>query len=235
MKKISRIFLFGALTLVLLTVACAEATPTTIVTTGPAEETASPPSVETEITGTAATETVGTVDLTATIDTATLPAGTDTTQTPGVDTTATSGLSVTGADLILLECQFCIQGVAHALLVLPDTATFETVADTATPSTPGPDMGCNTVDTYNGRQVVICRGPENTSLNLNICTDGNNCTQLLVELQSCPVTGTPGTGVTDTPGAGAATNTPEAGLATDTPAAGATDTPGVGVATPTPQ
>lgn len=231
MKKISRIFVFGTLTLALLTAACAEATPTTIVTTAPIDETASPPPVGTDTTETAATDTAGTPDLTATIDTATPIAGTDTTATAGTDATTTPGVPVTGADLILLECQYCIQDMAHALLVLPDTATFETVADTASLSTPGPDTGCNTVDTFNGRQVVICRAEENTSLNLNICTDGNNCTQLLVELQSCPDTSQPG--ATNTPGAGP-TNTPETGLPTNTPVVGATDTPAAVTPTSTP-
>lgn len=214
MKKISRLLLFGALTLVLLTAACAEATPTTIViTTGPGEGTASPP-VGTDITGTAAASPEGTLDTTATVDTATAPA--DVTQTPGTDTTQTPEVPVTGADLISLECQFCIQDMAHALLVLPDTASFETVADAAAVSTPGPDTGCNTVETYNGRQVVICRSQENSSINLNICTDGNNCAQLLVELQECPDVVQPGA---------AATGTLEVGVPTSTAVVGATDTP----------
>ena len=165
--------------------------------------------------------------------TASLEAPLDMTQTPEVtvtaatDTTQTPVVPVTGADVILLECQFCIEGMAQAMLVLPDTATFETVADTASLSTPGPDTGCNTVDTFNGRQIVICRAEENTSLNLNICTDGNNCTQLLVELQDCQDQ----PAATDTPGFGPGTPGP---TITVTPGAGATDTPGVG-ATDTPE
>lgn len=228
MKTISRIFLFGALTLVLLTAACSgqEGSPTPAGTTGPGEETSYPPPAETEVTETASPE--ATLDVTATTDvTATLPAGTDITQTPGIPVTS---------DLILLECQFCIDGAAHAMLVLPDTATFQAVADTASLSTPGPEMGCNTVDTYNGRQIVICRGEENTSLSLNVCTDGNNCTQLLVELQTCPDAATAQPGATDTPGAGVPTNTPGAGVETDTPTPAAipTDTPSVSSPTPTP-
>jgi hypothetical protein len=230
MKSISRIFLFGALTLVLLTAACSgqEGSPTPAGTTGPGEETSYPPPADTETaeTGTASPE--ATLDTTATADLSATPAATDTTDTPGVP--------VTGADLVLLECQFCIEGMAHAMLVLPDTATYEMVADTASLSTPGPDMGCNTVDTFNGRQIVICRGEENTSLNLNICTDGNNCTQLLVELQLCPDTATAQPGTTDTPGAGTPTSTPAAGVETDTPTPAAlpTDTPSVSSPTPTP-
>src|SRR5215216_4921458 len=138
MKKISRLLLCGALTLTLLTAACAgqEGTPTVVVPTFPGSETASPPPVETEITET--TETVtsspeATLDTTATVDlSATVPAATDATQPAAMDTTQTPGVPTTGAEVgsILLECQFCIDGMAQALLVIPDTATFETVADT---------------------------------------------------------------------------------------------------------
>ena len=209
MNKISRFLLFGALTLVLLT-ACTgqEGSPTAVGTTVPADVTAIFPPVVSQ-TAEIATNAAGTVDTTATID------------------TATPGVPLTGSDVILLECQYCIQGIAHALLVLPDTASYETVADTATLSTPGPDMGCNTVDTYQGRQVVICRAQENTSLNLNICTDGNNCQQLLVELQSCPLSQN---GTLEANG----TNTPEPGLPKNTPVGGTTDTPVVVTATSTP-
>ena len=208
MKRISRIFLFGALALALLTAACAEATPTTIfVPTEPGDGTASPPPLGTDM----AASPVGTLDLTAAVETAILPAETQATQTDGTDTTQTAEVPVTGTELILLECQFCIQDVAHALLVLPETATFETAG-----STPGVDTGCNTVDTYNGRQVILCRSQENTSLNLNICTNGTNCTQLLVELQDCPDVIQPGATATGTLEISAPTNTGEASI-TETP------------------
>lgn len=209
------------MTLVLLIAACApeEGTPIVVNTPVPGDLTASPPVSETNTAGTEAT-----LDTTATVDLTTTPATTDTTQTVATDTTQTAGVPVTGADLILLECQYCIEGMAHALLVIPETATFETITDTASLSTPGPDTGCTTVDTFSGRQVVICRSQENTSLTLNICMNGTDCTQLLVELQSCPQVGTPA--ATETPGAGVATNTPAAdATATDTPAAADTPTP----------
>lgn len=218
MKKFSRLFVYGALMLALLTTACAEATPTTIVIpTEPGDSTASLTPLGTEATA----SPVETLDGTTAVETASLPAGTLVGQTPGTDTTQTPEVPVTGAELILLECQFCIQDAAHALLVLPDTATFETVADAAAVSTPGPDTGCNTVDTYNGRQVILCRSQENTSINLNICTDGTNCTQLLVELQDCPDVIQPGP-----------TNT--GGLGPGTPGPTITLTPGLGPGTPGP-
>lgn len=218
MKKMSRSLLFGALALLLLTAACAEATPTTIATSGPIGNLASPTALGTvETAGIPTSSPEVMPDTTATIDTATAMGSSDITATPGVP--------VTGTELTLLECQFCIEGMAHALLVLPDTATFEAVADAASVSTLGPDTGCNTVDTYNGRQVVLCRSQQNTSLNLNICVNGNNCAQMLVELQPCPDVAQP---------AATVTSTLEVGVPTNTAAAGVTDTPGAGVATPTP-
>ena len=90
-------------------------------------------------------------------------------------------------DAILLECQFCVDTIAHALLVITADATFEVDTASASLSTPDADTGCTTVDTFHDRQVVLCRAPENTSLTLNICTDANTCSQLWVDLQSCPV------------------------------------------------
>lgn len=180
------------------------------------DETETPGAVETEITTTTAEtpETTATADLTGTA-----PA-TDTTATAetGTAITGTPGIPVTG-DVIVLECQFCIEGMGHTLLVFPETSTFEMVGSDAALSTPGPDTGCTMVDSFGGRQVVLCRGEENTSLALDICANGTDCTQVVVELQSCPDILTPGPGVTDTP----------------TPAAGATDTPtSAATATPTP-
>ena len=120
--------------------------------------------------------------------------------------------------MILLECQYCIEGTAHAVLILPDTATFQVVNDSASVSTQGMETGCFAVDSFNGRQTVICRAQENSSMTLDICPDGVNCTQLLVELQSCPQTAQPGT--TNTPGAdGSTTSTPATGETATQPVA----------------
>jgi len=221
MKKISRIFLFGALAIILLAAACApeEGTPTTVGTLGPDNETVVPG----DLTGSpspAATEGTVTVETTSTVATleTTTPTA-DTTQLTPTNTTQTPSIPVTG-DVILLECQFCINSMGHALLVIPETATFE-MTTTAT----GTDMGCNTVDTFDGKQVVLCRGEENTSLTLNICTDGN-CTELAVDLQACPVS--------NTPQPGTATNTPTPGAVTDTATPQASPTTGGATSTPTP-
>ena len=228
MKRIFHLFLYGALAIILLTAACApEEGTSTVVGTLPSDDlTPSPFVTDGTTTGTAETETPSTAatleTTTSTADlTGTAPAATDTTQTAVTSTTQTASIPVTG-DLILVECQFCVNNMAHALLVLSDVATFEMVTPATSLSTPGPDTGCNTVDTFSGRQVVLCRAEENTSITLNICTDGN-CTELAVDLQSCPDSaGTPQPGVTatETPGA-AVTDTPLASPTTG----GATSTP----------
>ena len=219
MKKFSRLFLLGALAIILLTAACAseEGTPTVVGTLPPVDMTPSP--LATDGTVTAETETTSTTPtLAATLET----------ETPTADTsqiTPTDTIPVTG-DVILLECQFCVNNMAHAVLVLSDVATFEFVTPATSLSTPGPDTGCNTVDTFSGRQVVLCRAEENTTITLNVCTDGN-CTELGVDLQSCPdIAGTPQPGVT-------ATETPGAAV-TDTPTPLASPTTGGATSTPTP-
>jgi hypothetical protein len=39
----------------------------------------------------------------------------------------------------------------------------------------------------NGQRILICRGTQQTSFNLNICSDSTNCLQFLVALQECPL------------------------------------------------
>ena len=105
---------------------------------------------------------------------------------PSTGTGKTPAIPVTGLDIVLVECQFCVDNIAHALLVLPDTATFE-IASSAPATTNSPlDVNCATIEVNNGRQVVLCRGPENTPLSLNICVS-NTCTEFPVNLLGCPL------------------------------------------------
>ena len=218
MKNISRLFLFGASILVLLTAACAgqQGSPTPVGTL-PGGPTASPPPLTTE---TAETATTGTATTEATAD------GTMETPTAGVDLTGTAtsgtpGIPVTG-NILLLECQFCIDTFAQALLVIPGTASFEVLTPAASVTETGDATpSCNMVDTFNGRQTILCRAPENTSLDINVCDGTNNCQQLTIQLQSCPQSTTPAA-ATNTPGTdGEATATPTPALDA-TPTTGAT-------------
>lgn len=243
MTRISRALLFGALTIILVTGACAgqETTPTVSGTL----ETSTPFGAPTETTGTAETETAvtattetadGTPTVSVTDSAATSTSSTATTQTAGTGTPGTPGVPVTGADILLVECQFCVDTTAHALLVMPDTATFEIVSapSTTTTSTSSTSVAattpsCVTVAVNNGKQVVLCSGPEMTPLTINICTADNACTDFPVDLLACPLA--------TQPTSAASSNTPEPGAgATNTPAAGgaATETPTITISTPTP-
>jgi hypothetical protein len=109
---------------------------------------------------------------------------------PAAGSTRAPGIPVTGSEIVLVECQFCVDSWAQALLVLPDTATFQVVSPDPAVTTSTADMqpSCLTVEVNNGRQVVLCSGPEMTPITLNICTDVNTCTDFPVELLACPVT-----------------------------------------------
>lgn len=221
MKKISRVFLFGALALVLLAAGCAgqEGTSTPIGTKPPGDETNTPSAAETETPGTAVTDTTATAEITETAtEGATSTATADATQTPAVPVTGK-------VDVNVVECQFCIDTMAFALLDMPAAATFELIE----PASPDPDTVCNVVDTFQDRQVVLCRAPEETSVTVNVCTDANTCAEITVDLQACPdKLGTP------TPGGATNTPTPGPGTATATPEASPTPTVDTGLPTSTP-
>lgn len=221
MKRISRVFLFGALALVLLMAGCGgeEGTSTPVGTLEPGDNpTSYPPPLETETLATVVTEATSTA--TATEAATSTPAATAT-----ADTTQTPAGTAAPLDVNVIECQFCIDTMAYALLDIPETGTFEIVE----PASPDPDTVCNTVDTFQDRQIVLCRAPEGTSLTLNVCTDANTCSQVTVDLQTCPDT-------TATPQPGSATNTPTpgAGTSTATPEASPTATADTGLPTSTP-
>lgn len=259
MMKFSRLPLFIALIMVLLTVACGAqqgTSPTsTVATLLPGNiNLTSTPILPTETTGTMPTasssEIAATVQTSPTtgLETATVNAGSQNTQSVGTQsssagTTQTSGIPVTGQDIMLVECQFCVDTQAHALLVLPDSATYKIIspaASTSSSSTANPAPACSTVEVNNGKQVVLCSGPEMTPLVLNICTDANTCTDFPVDLLACPLTpGGNGASVTPVQTQGAPTNVvgtvisptlnPGVTISTATPAGGAAAT-----TTPTP-
>jgi hypothetical protein len=193
MKKIPRLFLCGVLILMFLTAACGadQGTTPTLVGTSVADEETSTPSVD--LAGTAETATTeetatGVVEAPtdATAIVSTLPT------TSGTLSTKAAGIPVTGPDIVLIECQFCVDTMAHALLVLPDTATFTITSPplsstTSSTSVSATEPVCTTVEVNNGKQVVLCSGPEMTPITLNICTSGTTCTDFPVDLLACPL------------------------------------------------
>lgn len=217
MKKFSRYPLFLALILVLLMTACGAEqgnSPTAVGTLLPENnDLTSTPFGPTVTIGTTPTATgsgaIVTSETPSTIlETPTAGAG-GLILTPAVGTqapaaspglTRTPGIPVTGQEIMLVECQFCVDTRAHALLVLPDTATFQITSPAVTANTTADTQPtCTTVEINNGRQVVLCSGPEMTPLVVNICTDASTCTDFPVNLLACPLTqGAPA--ATQTPG-----------------------------------
>jgi hypothetical protein len=197
MNKVSRFFLLSTLILVLLTAACG-AEEITVTVSYPGVDDPGGDDLDLTATPFNGIETTGPLATNAGAETATGDISTpdiavpetstqDTaTVVPGLDATQTPAIPVTGVDVILVECQFCVDTWAHALLVLPDTTSFEVISP-APSATADTDPRCSTVEVNNGRQVVLCSGPEMTPLILYICTNVNSCTEFPVTLLSCPV------------------------------------------------
>ena len=98
MKRISRIFLFGAVTVTLLAAACAPVGEGTPILPAQNDLTGSPTVF--------ATDTAGTSQATAT------------------NTTLTPSIPVTGLEVLSLDCQYCVDNIAHAQFVIPREANF---------------------------------------------------------------------------------------------------------------
>ena len=97
MKKISHIFLFGALTLSLLAAACA-----------PGEE---------------LPDVLAQGNLTSSPTSTTDPS-----QATATNTTLTPSIPVTGPEIISLDCQYCVDNIAHAQLVIPREAKIKVIS-----------------------------------------------------------------------------------------------------------
>jgi hypothetical protein len=105
-------------------------------------------------------------------------------QTPLPATTATSAglasvplIPITGNNVVFMQCQFCVGDETHAVLIFPESAYFD--VDQSFSAT------CLTADVRNGKRIVICRGPQETSFNISICSDPSNCLRFPVALQPC--------------------------------------------------
>jgi hypothetical protein len=89
-------------------------------------------------------------------------------------------IPITGVDVVSLQCQFCVNDQAHAVLIMSDQATFS-VAD------PNSGITCATAQEVNGKRILLCRGLQQSTFTLNICVDATNCLQFPVTLQLCPL------------------------------------------------
>ena len=96
MKRISHIFLSGGVTLILLAAACApvEGVPNL------------PGALQDNLTGSPTAPT------------------TDPSQATATNTTLTPSIPVTGLEVILLNCPYCVDNIAHDQLLIPREATF---------------------------------------------------------------------------------------------------------------
>lgn len=100
---------------------------------------------------------------------------------PTVDTvTPTLVIPVTGMEeLASVQCQFCINDEARAVVVLPEEATFLV-------SEPIIGVSCLTAQVVNGNRVVFCRGAPQSSFTLSACLDNSNCSQSRITFETCP-------------------------------------------------
>jgi hypothetical protein len=101
--------------------------------------------------------------------------------------TATPFIPITGMDVVSLQCQFCVNDEAHAVLIMSSEVSFNV-------SEPATGIICATAEEINGRRILLCRGAQQVSFNLNVCVDASNCLQFPVTLQSCPLIPQTGSG-----------------------------------------
>jgi len=101
--------------------------------------------------------------------------------------TPTEFIPITGMDVVSLQCQFCVNDEAHAVLIMSSAVSFNV-------SEPATGITCATAEEINGRRILLCRGAQSTSFNLNVCEDASNCLQFPVTLQDCPLVPQTGSG-----------------------------------------
>jgi hypothetical protein len=139
--------------------------------------------------GTSSPEPIGTILPNEQATSTTLPTAALSNETP------TALIPITGMDTVSLQCQFCVNDEPHAVLILPETAHFDV-------SDPSSRINCITAQVVDGRRILLCRGAQQASFNLNVCEDDSNCLPFPVTLEICPLIPQSGTGmplVTSTP------------------------------------
>ncbi|MFT3890059.1 MAG: hypothetical protein QM730_00355 [Anaerolineales bacterium] len=183
MKTISRFLWFGGLTLLLAVAACAPTnltpfpTPEGFQTLNPENNAPTATRFGTEttpVTGTAITETSNVTETAS-------PSGTAVSPTSG---TVNPQIPVTGLNINLLDCPFCVNERAYTMLLVPDATTFQVVSNPSS-NTNVSTINCATIEVTSGRQVVMCAGPKKSIFNLHLCNNAGDCIDYPVALIDC--------------------------------------------------
>lgn len=103
-----------------------------------------------------------------------MPTNTQSNETP------TAFIPITGMDVVSLQCQFCVNEEAHAVLIMSNL-TFFNVSD------PASGVTCLTAQEVNDKRIVLCRGAQQAAFQLDVCVDDANCLQFPITLQRCPL------------------------------------------------
>lgn len=135
----------------------------------------------------AQTPMVPTASISATPENTSTPAPTGT----AINETPAVFIPITGMDVVTLQCQFCVKEEAHAVLIMSSQVFFNV-------SDPNTGVTCFSAQEQNGRRILLCRGAQQTSFDLNVCVANDNCLRFPIILQACPLSGT-GTPTTLTP------------------------------------
>lgn len=116
---------------------------------------------------------VGTILPSGDITSSPLPSPTLSLQPP------TALIPVTGNEVVTMQCQFCVNDETHALLIMPERASFLV-------SEPTIGINCLTAKVENEQRIILCRGARQTTFTLNVCLDDAHCLQMPVTLMNCP-------------------------------------------------
>jgi hypothetical protein len=92
-------------------------------------------------------------------------------------------IPATGAGETQVLCQFCVDGLAHAMIILPVGATFQVLPPNG--SNVAAAQSCTAVEQINGKALLICTGGSPSTFELKVCT-GDKCSQFPIKLNACP-------------------------------------------------
>lgn len=112
------------------------------------------------------------------------------TATPGPDDPRVPG--ATEVPMVEMRSQFCVRKIPYTLLALPENATFEVIAPYGPVPTPEPgstnpnEYACSAALILDGKQIVVCTGPNDYSFSLRVMNDGG-AEDFPVPLKACPI------------------------------------------------